>query len=43
MGKYYYPYGVEYGEDEYFPPSLLNKCTQTLEEVKVKIDQFALK
>ena len=41
IGKHYYPHGVEYGEDEYFPPSLLKQCESVLAEVKTAVDQFA--
>jgi hypothetical protein len=42
LGKYYYPHGVEYGEDEHFPTSLVNQCKQILDEVKEKLEKFAL-
>lgn len=41
LGKHYYPHGVEYGEDEVFPPSLVSQCEKILAEVKAEIDQFA--
>ncbi|RKJ39055.1 hypothetical protein D7X33_36885 [Butyricicoccus sp. 1XD8-22] len=34
LGKYYYPHGVEYGEDEVFPVHLVKKCEEILENVK---------
>ncbi|MBA2874116.1 YugN family protein [Thermaerobacillus caldiproteolyticus] len=34
LGKYYYPHGVEYGEDENFPSSLVNQCQNILAQVK---------
>ncbi|GMB08583.1 YugN-like protein [Thermolongibacillus altinsuensis] len=34
LGKHYYPHGVEYGEDENFPPSLVNQCQTILAQVK---------
>lgn len=30
VGKYYYPHGVEYGEGEDFPASLVKDCEKTL-------------
>ena len=42
LGKHYYPHGVEYGDDEFYPPALLNKCKKILEDVKVEIEKFAL-
>jgi hypothetical protein len=41
LGKYYYPHGVEYGEDEKFPPSLVSQCKKILDEVKAQIGKFA--
>ncbi|MEH7118726.1 YugN family protein [Neobacillus vireti] len=42
LGKHYYPHGVEYGEDENFPASLVNQCKKILENVAKEIGQFAL-
>ncbi|MDP4085693.1 MAG: YugN family protein [Bacillota bacterium] len=42
LGKYYYPHGVEYGEGEEFPPSLVSQCEKILDDVKAKIEKFAL-
>lgn len=42
LGKHYYPHGVEYGEDENYPNSLVNQCTTILEELKNEISKFAL-
>ncbi|MFD1204033.1 MULTISPECIES: YugN family protein [Sporosarcina] len=33
IGKHYYPHGVEYGEDENFPESLVKDCEKTLQAV----------
>ncbi|MDQ0155883.1 YugN family protein [Robertmurraya andreesenii] len=41
LGKHYYPHGVEYGEDEVFPKSLVSQCEKILSEVKAKVDTFA--
>ncbi|MEH7177305.1 YugN family protein [Neobacillus vireti] len=42
LGKHYYPHGVEYGEGENFPTSLVNQCKKILEEVKTEVEKFAL-
>mgnify|MGYP002508004226 FL=1 len=42
IGKYYYPFGVEYGEDEDFPQSLINDCKATLKKVAVALDKHNL-
>ncbi len=39
LGKYYYPHGVEYGEDEVFPIHLVKECEGILDKVK---REFAL-
>lgn len=41
LGKHYYPHGVEYGEDEVFPDSLVKQCEKVLIKLKEEIDQFA--
>ena len=33
VGKHYYPFGVEYGEGEHFPSSLVKDCETTLKAV----------
>ncbi|GGA97704.1 hypothetical protein ERX37_04225 [Macrococcus hajekii] len=30
LGKHYYPTGIEYGEDEYFPPAVVEHCKRTI-------------
>lgn len=42
LGKHYYPHGVEYGEDEQFPNSLVKQCEKILDQVKSEVEQFAL-
>ena len=37
LGKHYYPHGVEYGEGENFPTSLVNQCKKILESVKSEV------
>ena len=34
LGKHYYPHGVEYGEGENFPSSLVSQCEAILAKVK---------
>jgi hypothetical protein len=41
LGKYYYPHGVEYGEDEYYPGHLVQQCEKLLLDVKKEIEEFA--
>ncbi|CAH0345963.1 YugN family protein [Bacillus sp. CECT 9360] len=41
LGKHYYPFGVEYGEGETFPASLVKQCEQILAEVKAELEQFS--
>lgn len=42
IGKYYYPHGVEYGEDEHFPASLLKDCAATLKAVNDALKPYNL-
>ncbi|MBS4207747.1 YugN family protein [Bacillus sp. FJAT-50079] len=41
LGKHYYPHGVEYGEDEFFPEQLVKKCNQMLKKIKEETAVFA--
>ncbi|MFT4416090.1 YugN family protein [Fredinandcohnia humi] len=41
LGKYYYPHGVEYGDGETFPNSLVEQCTRILSQVKENISAVA--
>lgn len=41
LGKHYYPHGVEYGEGEKFPSSLVSQCQKIISEVKAEIEKFA--
>lgn len=41
LGKYYYPHGVEYGEDENFPKSLVSQCEKVLSEINDELEKFA--
>ncbi|WP_147531884.1 YugN family protein [Bacillus marasmi] len=41
LGKYYFPHGVEYGEGEDFPASLVSQCEKTLAELKSQISAIA--
>lgn len=40
LGKHYYPHGVEYGEDENFPSSLVNKAKEILKQAGEELKQF---
>jgi hypothetical protein len=42
LGKHYYPHGVEYGEGENFPSSLVNQCKKILESIKTEVDKFSI-
>ncbi|MCD7033926.1 YugN-like family protein [Metabacillus sp. GX 13764] len=42
LGKYYYPHGVEYGEDEEFPPHIIQSSETLLKEIKEEIEQLAV-
>ncbi|MFS0574376.1 YugN family protein [Sporosarcina sp. 179-K 3D1 HS] len=42
IGKYYYPFGVEYGEEEHFPASLLKDCAATLKAVNEELKAYNL-
>ncbi|MBS4189091.1 hypothetical protein KHA94_02525 [Bacillus sp. FJAT-49705] len=41
LGKHYYPHGVEYGEDEVFPKTLVSQCEKILGELNSEIEKFA--
>lgn len=41
LGKYYYPHGVEYGDNENYPDGLVTQCQKLLAELKEKISVFA--
>lgn len=43
IGKHYYPFGVEYGEDENFSESLLKDCKATLKAVNEALQPYNLK
>lgn len=43
IGKHYYPHGVEYGEDEHFPKSLLKDCEATLKAVNKALQAYNVK
>jgi len=42
LGKYYYPHGVEYGDDEVFPAHLVKKCETILENVKKDLAELGI-
>ncbi|RFU71145.1 hypothetical protein D0469_04190 [Peribacillus saganii] len=41
LGKHYYPHGVEYGDGENFPSSLVKQSQEILAAVKAELEQFA--
>lgn len=41
LGKHYYPHGVEYGEDEYFPEHLVKKCNQMIAAIAEDLKIFS--
>ncbi|KAA9025997.1 YugN family protein [Niallia endozanthoxylica] len=43
LGKHYYPHGVEYGDRESFPKSLVAQCDKMLTELKAEIAHFTKK
>ncbi|GGJ86909.1 hypothetical protein GCM10007063_06800 [Lentibacillus kapialis] len=40
LGKYYYPHGVEYGEDENFPENLVDRAVSLVSKVKEDINNY---
>ncbi|MGE6631265.1 YugN family protein [Bacillus sp. NPDC077027] len=38
LGKHYYPHGVEYGDGEQFPTSLVQSSQKTLQRLKEKLE-----
>ncbi|WP_071459325.1 YugN family protein [Bacillus massilinigeriensis] len=42
LGKHYYPHGVEYGEGEDFPKSLVSQCEKLLASIKTEVEKYAL-
>ncbi|MBA4537943.1 hypothetical protein H1Z61_12570 [Bacillus aquiflavi] len=40
LGKHYYPHGVEYGDEEQFPNSLVKQCESILSDIKKKIESI---
>lgn len=43
LGKYYYPHGVEYGEDENFPKALVNRCREILQDAYDQLEPLGEK
>ncbi|MBP2239998.1 hypothetical protein J2Z40_000551 [Cytobacillus eiseniae] len=41
LGKHYYPHGVEYGEDEVYPKTLVSQCEKILANVSAEIEKFS--
>ncbi|WP_026692160.1 YugN family protein [Peribacillus kribbensis] len=42
LGKHYYPHGVEYGEGESFPASLVKQCENIIDTIKEEVKTFAI-
>jgi hypothetical protein len=42
LGKHYYPHGVEYGEEENFPESLVERAQTLLTNLATELKGFAL-
>ncbi|WP_226665880.1 YugN family protein [Metabacillus litoralis] len=40
LGKHYYPHGVEYGEGEYFPTTVVNTSKALLKQVADEIQKI---
>ncbi|PWU68975.1 MULTISPECIES: YugN family protein [Gracilibacillus] len=41
IGKHYYPHGIEYGEEEDFPTTTVERAKKILKNVKENIQPFA--
>ena len=41
LGKHYYPHGMEYGEEEVFPSSLVKQCENILSAASSEVNTFA--
>ncbi|MFC4404691.1 YugN family protein [Gracilibacillus xinjiangensis] len=41
LGKHYYPHGIEYGENEEFPETLVKRATGIIQNAKTNIEPFA--
>ncbi|MFC7061325.1 YugN family protein [Halobacillus seohaensis] len=39
LGRHYYPHGIEYGEQEGFSSSLIERATKTVEKLKETVAQ----
>ncbi|MBM7572255.1 YugN family protein [Aquibacillus albus] len=40
IGKHYYPHGIEYGEQENFPQSVIDRANSLLTKVKEEVDKY---
>lgn len=40
LGKHYYPHGVEYGEEEGFPESLIDRTKRLLTKISKELNDF---
>lgn len=42
LGKYYYPHGVEYGDDEFWPPAVVEQSKKILASLNESLEPFVL-
>lgn len=42
LGKHYFPHGVEYGDDELWPASVVSQSKNLLESINTEIEKFAI-
>ncbi|MBQ0137989.1 MAG: hypothetical protein KBT36_01725 [Kurthia sp.] len=42
LGKHYFPHGVEYGDDELWPVSVVSQSKNLLESINTEINTFAV-
>lgn len=40
LGKHYYPHGIEYGEEENFPNSLIERATNLVKNAAKDVEQY---
>src|SRR5690625_435876 len=40
LGKHYYPHGIEYGEEEDFPESLVKRATEIVKKAAQDIEKY---
>ncbi|MFC0274958.1 YugN family protein [Metabacillus herbersteinensis] len=40
LGKHYYPHGIEYGEGEAFPSSIVTTCKNLMKQLKEEVSKL---